>query len=204
MRRTRLDAEVDEIVVLFRAGVTAEEIARLYHITARAVRYRLAGRGCHYRRAARADLRLAGEMRRGEIHRLRGQGLPLEQMAAHLGLHVVSLRIWMQRNMPALYAQMKAERRAKRPRPSPVPESRPALRRRKARRRPRCAPQGARLRRDYLAGYSIGALARHYRAHPWTVWRVLRLLGVSLRPRTQRSPRWLEAFQQARAERNSR
>lgn len=205
MRRRRLTTEqVNELVHLFRSGVTAGELARVYRVSPRAVVYRLAARGCRYRRTVRDAVRVAAEERRGMVNRLRGQGLSIEQMAGCLGLRTWSCREWMLRNMPGLCAQMRGERAPARPKATPPA---PAPRHRRtpvARRRPRRAPQGARLRRDYLAGYSIRAIARHYLSHPWTVWRVLHRLGVPLRPRTKRSPRWLAAMRQQREQRRAR
>ncbi len=203
MRRRLTAEQVDEIVRLFRSGVGADDVARVYRVSARAIAYRLAARGLRYRRPVPDAVRVAAEERRGLVNRLRGQGLSIEQMAARLMLRTWSFREWMLRNMPGLYAQMREERRHVRPKAPPPAPAPPRQRTRVARRRPRRAPQGARLRRDYLAGYSIRAIARHYLAHPWTVWRVLHRLGVPLRPRTRRSPRWLTAMQQLREQRRS-
>ena len=71
---------------MFRRGCPAEQLACVYGISLRQVQRRLARRGLHVPRRRTAAQQLAIEMRRGQIHLLRGQGLSVAQMALHLGL----------------------------------------------------------------------------------------------------------------------
>ncbi len=194
--------QVEDIVRLFEAGVAVEEIAAIHQVCTRAVQYRLARRGLRARRQPIAAVRLAIDTRRAQIHLLRGRGRSIGQMATELRLHPARLRLWMRQHMADLYAQMRTERRkrprketSKRPVRSPARASAPVRRR---------GPlQATRVCRDYELGYSIAAIARHYRAHPWSVWRVLRRKGVSLRSRTRRSPMWLAAMRARRERRRT-
>ncbi len=199
----RLTAEQDgDIARMFRAGAAASEIAQLYGVTVQAVHARLSRRGLHFQRKATRRERLAIEMRRARIHLLRGRLLSLAQMARELRLSRDHLSDWMRRHMPGLHAQLRDERtRPHGAQARPIRSAPPAARRR---RRARRAPHRVRVRRDYLAGYSIAAIARHYRAHPWTIWRVLRRQGVAFRPRFRRSPRWLDAMKSLRERRTQR
>ena len=201
-RRGRIAArDLEDAVRMFEAGASAFEIGRIYGVTARAVQYALARRGLRYRRQAREHIRVAREARRGQIHLLRGRGLTREQMARHLGIGIGPLRAWMRTHMPGLHAQLKAEARAAGRRPLAPPKDRPA-RAPRVRLQRRSPLHGKRVERDYLAGYSMSAIARHYGSYPFAVWRVLRRRGVPPRPRTRRSPRWLEAMRDARRGRN--
>ncbi len=202
MRRpARLTPEQDgDLARMFRAGAAAREIAELYGVTVQAVHARLNRRGLHFQRRANRQEQLAIEMRRARIHLLRGRLLSLAQMARELRLSRDHLSTWMRRHMPGLHTQLRLEQ-ARRARTSPTPT--PPLPKRPRRRAGR-APQRARVRRDYLAGYSIAAIARHHRAHPWTIWRVLRRQGITLRSRTRRSPRWLAAMKLLRERRTRR
>jgi hypothetical protein len=194
---------MEEVARMVQAGASSCEIASIYQVSARAVQYRLKKRGLRPRRARAPQEARAIEARRGEIHLLRGRALTVPEMAAYLGLRIGSLRSWMRRHMGALYAQMQTEVRGRR-----VHKVRPALRKPDRPARPpasRRGPlQGARVRRDYLAGYSMMAIARHYRSHPWAVWRVLRRQGVPARPKTKRSPMWLRAIREHKARREPR
>ncbi len=191
--------ELEEAVQMFQAGVDAEQIGRLHGIAARTVLYRLAKRGLRYRRPRTQAERDAIDMRRGRIHLFRGQALTVGQMALQLGLRPRSLREWMVKYMPGLHDQMKAEVRARRagaqrgPKVSPKPEPTEPLVLTRSRR--------AAIKRDYIHGYSIAAIARHYRHQRGTIWRLLRRQGAPMRPRTSRSPMWLRAMRRVREER---
>ena len=174
--------ELDEMARLFHAGVSAVEIGKVYRLTGRAVLYHLAKRGLRYRRRAPPKKRVAIEMRRAQVHLLRGQGLTVRQMAARIGIGRVTFQRWMQRHMRDVYVQLTRESRARRCKP---PVLRPPL-------RPR------RIRDLYVGGHSIVAIARHYRRHPQTIWRVLEGLGVPRRSRHERSPMWLRASRETR------
>jgi len=183
---------------MFRRGCSAEQLADLYGISLRQVQRRLARRGLHVPRRRTPAQQLAIEMRRGQIHLLRGRGLSVSQMARHLRLHPRYLRLWMSRHMLGLLEQMKAEvmarGAARAPRSSASEEGLPA-------RAPLTRWRRAAIKRDYLAGYSIAAIARHYGHHRTTIWRLLRRQRVPLRPRAARSPRWLRAVRERRMDR---
>lgn len=183
--------ELDAMVEKFDAGMSAEAIGRAHWISARSVQRRLAKRGLHYRRHRTAKAQTALEVRRGAIYLFRGQALSVTRMAVQLRLHPRYLRLWMSRHLPELYDQMKAEVRARRAKPSPEAAAQAAS-----------APPPAltrwrrtAIKRDYLGGYSIAAIALRHRQHRSTVWRLLRRQGVTLRPRATRSPMWLRARQ---------
>ncbi len=183
--------EVDAMVEMFQAGMSAAAIGRAHGISARSVQRQLAKRGLHYRRHRTAKAQTALEMRRGAIYLLRGQALSVTRMAVQLRLHPRYLRLWMSRHLPELYAQMKGEVRARRAKPSaeaarPAASATPAALTRWRR---------AAIRREYLGGYSIAAIARRHGQHRSTVWRLLRRQGVTFRPRATRSPMWLRARQ---------
>lgn len=194
--------ELEEAVQMFQAGVDAEQIGRLHGIAARTVLYRLAKRGFHYRRPRTQAERDAIDMRRGRIHLLRGQMLTVGQMALQLGLRPRSLREWMSKYMPGLHEQMKGEVRVhraprQRARMTPKPASTEPLALTRSRR--------AAIKRDYVQhGYSIAAIARHYRHQRGTIWRLLRRQGAPMRPRASRSPMWLRAMRTVREERGKR
>lgn len=191
-------AELEEAVQMFQAGVDADQIGRVHGISARTVLYRLAKRGLHYRRPRTRAEQLAIEVRQGRIHLLRGQMLTVSQMALQLRLRPRSLREWMAKHMPGLHAQMKGEVRTRqaaarrRPEQPQRPEPTEPLALTRARR--------AKIKRDYAIGYSIAAIARHYRHHRTTIWRLLSRQGVRMRPRGSRSPMWLRFMRQWRAE----
>ncbi len=189
----RLSAEqIEGIVAMFHARLGAAEIGKAYRVSAQTIQYQLAKRGLRYRRRGSRKARLAGEMRRGRIHLLRGQGFTLARMAADLGMTLRALRKWMHARMPDLYAQMKVE------------EKRPGRRMPRAPKLvPRTTDQPAPFRprlvvRHYQQGFSITAIARHYNWHPQRVLRVLRAHGVGRRPRLGHSPMWLRAHRKGR------
>jgi transposase len=192
--------ELDARVKLVRGGCTAEEMAQLYGIGVRAVQRRLRKRGLRCQRRMTAAARTAVEMRRGLVHRLRGRGLSVIQMAVELGLRPRYLRLWMSRYMADLYDQMKGESRARDP---DTRAGRKTARDEPARAQsPPLTPwRRAAIKKDYLTGYSIGAIARRYGHHATTIWRLLRRQGVPLRPRTSRSPMWLRAVRRRRTTR---
>jgi DNA invertase Pin-like site-specific DNA recombinase len=188
----RIDPEeLDEMERLFRAGTRAEAIASSFAVDVRTVYRRLARRRLRYRRRARPAAQRDLELRRGKIHLWVGQTRRIDEMAIMLGIRPRSFRGWLSKHMPEVYEQMKAEgRTAAGPRaparhasaaPGPAPLTR-------ARRR--------RIKQAYLLGYSTSAIARHYRHHPATIWRLLRAMKVPLRPRTTRSPRWIDAMRE--------
>lgn len=167
---------------MFHAGVSSVDIGHVYGLTGRAVRYHLAKRGLHYRRRAPPGRRVVIELRRAEVHLMRGQGLTSRQMAARLRISRTTFQTWMKRHMRDVYVQLVRESRARSCKP---PVLRPPLR-------------PGRIRYLYLEGHSIPAIARHYGRHPQSIWRVLRRLGVPRRPRHKRSPMWLRAAREAR------
>jgi len=175
---------------MFRRGCSVEELADIYSLSVRQVQRRLARRGLHVKRRRTAAVQLAIEVRQGQIHLLCARRT-VAQMALHLGLRPRYLRLWMSRHMPSLYEVMKARAREQRAVASPTrdhdaPRPRVALTRWRR----------GQIGRDYRAGYSIAAIARHYGHHRTTIWRLLRLQRVPLRPRTARSPMWLRAVRE--------
>ncbi len=201
--RARLSpTQVDEIVRMFHAGASAAEIADVYGVSAQAIHARLRGRGLCYRRRPTARERLAIDMRRNAIHLLRGRNLALAAMAKEVRLAPDRLRRWLRKHMPSLLDQLRSEH--PRARAEPRPSRRAPAAGPKRRRKPLHAPQAARVCRDYHAGYSTHAIARHYRSSSSSVWRTLRRHGVELRPRVKRSPMWLAAMRARRERKRAR
>ena len=197
--------ELEAAIAMFGVGICAEQIADIQGISARTVLWRLARTGLRYRRRRLSAQQLAFEVRRGHVHLMRGRGLPLTLMGMELGLRPRSLRAWMTRNMPELYDQMKAEVHAAIVARSsdrhPEPPARPPHPDELVRPAPLSRAQRAVIPRHYLAGYSIRAIARHFRQHRATIWRLLRRSGVPMRPRASRSPMWLRYTRAAREQR---
>ncbi len=173
---------------MFAAGLRAEALAYAFGISERAVHARLARRGLHYARSrARTHKQeLAIQDRLGAIHLLRGRGLTVEQMASHLRIQVRTMRAWLRRHATGLYAQLKEEALARRraartcpPRvllpPTQAPGPLPLTKWRRAQ-----------IKLAYEQGATLAAIARRYRHHPTTIWRLLRRQGVRMRPRIAR------------------
>jgi DNA invertase Pin-like site-specific DNA recombinase len=194
----RIDPKaLDEMERLFRAGTRAEAIAFRFAVDVRTVYRRLAARRLRYRRVARPAAQRDLEMRRGKIHLWLGQARRPDEMATLLGIRPRTFRAWLSRHMPELCARMKAEGQARRTAAGP----RPRAQHENAERGP--APltraRRRRIKQAYLLGYSTSAIARHYRHHPVTIWRLLQAMKVPLRPRTARSPRWIDAMREHHA-----
>ena len=175
--------ELAQTIAMFHAGVPAELMAVLLGVSERAVYQRLARRKLRFKRAATRKHVLAIQARQSLIAQLAGQ-LTMPELAARLCVRPRTLRAWMSRHMPEAYDQVKARLRAERaarghPRASP----------------PRCAEPGvpmpltrwrrSQVKRAYLAGDTLAAIARRYRHHPSTIGRLLRRQGVRLRGRTE-------------------
>lgn len=180
--------DLEDIVRMFRTGAPADEIGRVYGLTARAIRYRLAARGLRYPRVGGAGWQAFVEARRAEIHALRGKGLALPAMAHALGLGIRALRKWMGRWMPALYAQLRAEVAAARQRSRP---DGPRWRRVRPAERQKMVAL-------YQEGHAMAAIARHLGRSLSVVGRVIAAAGVPTRAQRGRSPMWLRAMRERR------
>ena len=170
---------------MFSAGLRANVLADAFNVSERTVYLRLAKRGLHYRRPRTRKQQLAIEMRQGKLYRLRGAGLTIPQMAAHLGIQARTLGAWLRRHIRALYEQMQAEARALRAATRPKPVLAPVRPGTPAGPVPLRRWRRSRIKQAYLAGDTLVVIARRYRHHSTTIWRLLRRQGVRLRPRTE-------------------
>ncbi len=173
---------------MFAAGLRADALAYAFGISERAIHFRLTKRGLHYARtrARTQKQELAIQDRIGVIHLLRGRGLTVEQMAAHLRIRVRTMRAWLRRHATGLYEQLKAEALARRRAARTCP---PAV-------RPATTPgplpltkwRRARIKQAYEGGATLATIARRYGHHTTTIWRLLRRQGVRMRSSTTRRP----------------
>jgi IS30 family transposase len=196
MMPARLSSQdLEAIAGMFKSGVGADEIGRLYDVTGRAIRYRLAARGLRYRSRTLPKWTDFRELRRGQIHLLRGRGLGFAEMSRELGMLPNTLIKWLRRRMPEIHAQMKAEAEVAREQSRRAGQPAPA-------RRPVTAEDRAQIETLYREGHSIAAIARHLGRSLSVVGRVLVEENVARRAQRRRSPMWLRASHEHRTGRD--